>query len=171
MSKAEVWMQEIAQKAAEAVTGRDGRFKDPDFFAEIERLLAEEERPDVIREVKLNAARRIGNRFLRARSPRKKKDDPIDALFDPGYILPLGDETRVFMDRATPDDLIMYGALSSEMAANVNRAAADRQDYVASRLKAFRSSKGQLLGGIERDVFGYVEPDEPEEYDDPDDDQ
>ncbi len=57
------------------------------------------------------------------------------------------------------------------MAANVNRAAADRQDYVASRLKAFRSSKGQLLGGIERDVFGYVEPDEPEEYDDPDDDQ
>lgn len=159
MSNNEVWTWEIAAKAAGNVADGTGHFKDPDFFDEIERLLLSEERPDVQQQVHQNAAHRIGSRFLRARNPRKKRDD--GSLFDPGHILPLGKESRVFMDKATDDDLLAWAALSAQMAANVNQAAADRQTYVVGRIAAMRSRPGSVLGAIEREFFGYDDS-EPE---------
>lgn len=48
------------------------------------------------------------------------------------------------------------GRLSTRNLARVARAEADRQDYVAERLDAFRQHGDLLLGQLERIVFGYV---------------
>ncbi|WP_238863396.1 hypothetical protein [Kitasatospora sp. A2-31] len=77
-------------------------------------------------------------------------------MFHPEGVLKLGSGVWVWMDLATPTDLLEWGRLSTRNLARVARAEADRQDYVAERLDAFRQHGGLLLGQLERIVFGYV---------------
>jgi hypothetical protein len=79
-------------------------------------------------------------------------------MFHPQRILPLGSGMWVWMDLATPTDLIEWGRLSTRNLARVETAEADRQSYVDERVDAFRGHTGLvLLGELERIVFGYAD--------------
>ena len=93
---------------------------------------------------------------------RTPKPTAAGLLFHPSAILPLGNGQFVWMDRATADDLRAWGLLSTRNLARVAKAEATRQEYVVDRLGAMRDNPGRLLGQIEREVFGWVEGDEPD---------
>jgi hypothetical protein len=88
-------------------------------------------------------------------------------MFHPQGILKLGNGIWVWMDRATPTDLLEWGRLSTRNLARVATAEADRQDYVSERLDAFRRHIGlAYLGEMERTVFGYIhDPNQPPDFD------
>lgn len=92
-------------------------------------------------------------------------------LFHPSAILPLGNGEVAWMDMATADDLRAWGLLSTKNLARVARAEATRQDYVATRLTVMRDNPDWRLGRVERDVYGWVEEDLPEDADELDDEE
>lgn len=170
MSTAHARMWELVEEAAKAVTDElTGRFDNKTLVDELRERLADEDLMEHVREVgRERLAKSLADGFVRSRNPKPGKPS---GMFHPGAILPLGDGKRIWMEYATDRDLIEWGRQSSRNLARVATAEGSRQQYVAERLEAFETHRDWLLGRIEREVFGYVEVEDPPEYSDPDSDQ
>ncbi|MFJ1707575.1 hypothetical protein [Kitasatospora sp. NPDC088346] len=151
---AELRLWEIVDEAAHAVTDQSGRFRKGDLEAEVRQRLAA---TDLEAHVQAAALDKLVHGLVRGwgerRSPNPRRKS---GMFHPEGVLKLGSGIWVWMDLATPTDLLEWGRLSTRNLARVARAEADRQDYVAERLDAFRQHGDLLLGQLERIVFGYV---------------
>ncbi|GAB7185633.1 hypothetical protein ATKI12_5464 [Kitasatospora sp. Ki12] len=151
---AEVRLWEIVEEAAQAVTDDTGRFRKGDLESEVRQRLSD---ADLETHVQAAALDKLAHGLVRGwgerRSPNPRRRS---GMFHPHGILKLGSGIWVWMELATPTDLLEWGRLSTRNLARVARAEADRQDYVAERLDAFRIHDGLLLGQLERIVFGYV---------------
>ncbi|MFF2746443.1 hypothetical protein ACFVVA_12955 [Kitasatospora sp. NPDC058048] len=153
-TSAELRLWEIVEDAARAVTDETGRFRKGDLEVEVHKRISDAGLEAPVRSAALDKlvhglVRGWGER--RSPNPRRKS-----GMFHPQGILKLGSGIWVWMELATPTDLLEWGRLSTRNLARVARAEADRQDYVAERLDAFRIHSGLLLGQLERIVFGYV---------------
>jgi len=168
MTDTEFRIWELVEAAALAATDEDGVFFQKVFVDEIKARLGSEDLPPNVRALTAEVlATLLAQRFVRGRTPKKRGQ----TLFSPGFILPLGgrgpEAKRQWMDKATADDLILWAAQDSANLSKVAAASADKQSYVAERLVGLKEHPGWSLGRLERDVFGWVEP----EMDDrPDDD-
>ncbi|MER6398551.1 hypothetical protein ABT263_21230 [Kitasatospora sp. NPDC001603] len=155
---AELRLWEIVTEAAHAVTDESGRIHKGALEGEVRQRLAA---TDLEAHVQAAALDKLVHGLVRGwgerRSPNPRRKS---GMFHPEGVLKLGSGVWVWMDLATPTDLLEWGRLSTRNLARVARAEADRQDYVAERLDAFRQHGDLLLGQLERIVFGYVhEPD------------
>ncbi|MFF2041838.1 hypothetical protein ACFVVX_15525 [Kitasatospora sp. NPDC058170] len=151
---AELPLWEIVDEAAHAVTDESGRFRKGDLETEVRQRLAA---TDLEAHVQAAALDKLVHGLVRGwgerRSPNPRRKS---GMFHPEGVLKLGSGVWVWMNLATPTDLLEWGRLSTRNLARVARAEADRQDYVAERLDAFRQHGDLLLGQLERIVFGYV---------------
>ncbi|MFC9327927.1 hypothetical protein [Kitasatospora sp. NPDC057015] len=151
---ADIRLHEIVEEAARAVTDDTGRFHKGAFEAEVRRRLSAE---DLDLHVQAAAMDKLAHGLVRGWGERRSPNPRRKAgMFHPKGILKLGSGMWVWMDSATPTDLLEWGRLSSRNLARVAQAETVRQDYVAERLDAFRLHAGLLLGELERIVFGYV---------------
>ncbi|KQV20951.1 MULTISPECIES: hypothetical protein [unclassified Kitasatospora] len=155
MSKtAEIRLQEIVEDAARTVTDDTGRFHKTDFESEVrKRLSADDLEVHIQAEALDKLAHGLVRGFGERRSPNPRRRS---GMFHPQGILKLGSGKWVWMESATPTDLLEWGRLASQNLARVAQAETIRQDYVAERLDAFRLHSDLLLGELERIVFGYV---------------
>ncbi|MCX4758800.1 hypothetical protein [Kitasatospora purpeofusca] len=151
---AEFRLWEVVDDAARAVTDESGRFRKGELEAAVRQRLAAS---DLEAHVQAAALDKLVHGLVRGwgerRSPNPRRKS---GMFHPEGVLKLGSGVWVWMDLATPTDLLEWGRLSTRNLARVARAEADRQDYVAERLDAFRQHGDLLLGQLERIVFGYV---------------
>ncbi|MEU9074578.1 hypothetical protein AB0D22_07830 [Kitasatospora sp. NPDC048538] len=151
---AEVRLWEIVEEAARTVTDETGRFRKGDLESEVRKRLSG---ADLEAHVQAAALDKLAHGLVRGfgerRSPNPRRRS---GMFHPRGILKLGSGIWVWMELATPTDLLEWGRLSTRNLARVARAEADRQDYVAERLDAFRLHNGLLLGQLEQIVFGYI---------------
>ncbi|MCY0928221.1 hypothetical protein OTB20_18870 [Streptomyces sp. H27-H1] len=152
-SDSRLW--QIVEEAAASVTDETGRFRKSDLEDELRNRLAHE---DLEVHVRAAAADKLVQGLVRGfgerRSPKPRRQS---GMFHPEGILKLGNGIWVWMDRATRTDLLEWGRLSTRNLARVATAEIDRQRYVADRLDAFRQHTGfDLLGELERTVFGYI---------------
>ncbi|MGW3185714.1 hypothetical protein ACWDD9_41240 [Kitasatospora sp. NPDC001119] len=151
---AELRLWEIVEESARALTDETGRFRKSDLEAEVHKRVT-----DAGIEIHVWSAavdkmvRGLVRGFGERRSPNPRRKS---GMFHPQGILKLGDGIWVWMELATPTDLLEWGRLSTRNLSRVAHAEANRQDYVAERLDAFRLHDGLLLGQLERIVFGYV---------------
>jgi len=162
---------ELVEAAAQAVTDDDGVFYQKALADEVKARLTDKELPPQLREHTADVlASLLATQFVRNRTPKKHDDGK---LFDPGAILPLGGEDsavkRVWMDKATDEDLMAWGAQDAANLSKVAAASADKQAYIAERVRGMRDHQIKTLGRLERDVYGWVEDDMPDD-DEPDDD-
>ncbi|MGW2546811.1 hypothetical protein ACWC5I_39575 [Kitasatospora sp. NPDC001574] len=157
---ADLRLLEIVEEAAATVTDDIGRLRKVAFEDEVyDQLMAE----DLDARVRSAAVRKTAKALVRgfgdSRSPKPRKNA---GMFHPRLVLKLGGGVWVWMDRATPTDLLEWGRLSTRNLARVAIAEADRQDYVAERLDMFRIHTGFAhLGELERAVYGYIDSDAP----------
>ncbi|MER5765649.1 hypothetical protein [Streptomyces sp. NPDC002082] len=152
-SDARLW--QIVEEAAAAVTDETGRFRKGDLEDELRTRFAHE---DLEVHVRAAAADKLVQGLVRGfgerRSPKPRRQS---GMFHPEGILKLGNGIWVWMDRATRNDLLEWGRLSTRNLARVATAELDRQRYVAERLDAFREHSGfDFLGELEKTVFGYI---------------
>ncbi|MFD7730466.1 hypothetical protein ACFV6F_08785 [Kitasatospora phosalacinea] len=155
---ADLRLWQIVDDAAAHVTDEAGRFRRSDLEAELRERLADE---DLDLHVRSAAVGKLAGSLVRGfgerRSPKPRRRA---SMFHPQGILKLGSGVWVWMEHATPTDLLEWGRLSTRNLAKVAVAEADRQDYVAERLDAFRlHSSLTHLGELERAVYGYTSPD------------
>ncbi|GAA2092120.1 hypothetical protein GCM10009759_17490 [Kitasatospora saccharophila] len=155
---ADLRLWQIVEDAAAHVTDEAGRFRRSDLEAELRERLADE---DLDVHVRSAAVGKLAGSLVRGfgerRSPKPRRRA---SMFHPQGILKLGGGVWVWMEHATPTDLLEWGRLSTRNLAKVAVAEADRQDYVAERLDAFRLHSGLThLGELERAVYGYTGPD------------
>lgn len=169
MSVAETRMWELVEAAARTVTDElTGRFENKHLVDEVRTRLSDDDLQVHVRAVAADRlAESLARSFVRSRNPKPGRPS---GMFHPGAILSLGDGKRIWMEHANDRDLIEWGRLSTKNLARVATAEGSRQQYVAERLDAFLSHRDWLLGRIEREVFGYVDTEEPPEYVDPDED-
>lgn len=155
---ARLW--EMVEETARAVTDDDsGRFEEKAFVDALRQRLGEDDLKEHVRAAALDRlARTLATGFVRSRSPKPGKPE---GMFDPSAVLKLGRGLRVWMEKATAYDLILWGRLSSQNVTKVVAADASRQEYVSDRIEAFLDHPGWLLGRLERTVFGYEETTEP----------
>lgn len=160
---AEARLWEIVEAAAIAVTDTiTGRFENKDLIDELRARLDMESLPPNVREATLEMqARSLAATFVSRRNPKPRQ---TGMMFHPGAVLPLGDGKRVWMDQATDSDLLAWARLSTANLGRVALAEGMRQRYAAERLDALREHPGWTLGRVERELFGYVEDDEPAEF-------
>lgn len=166
--RAERQIKLLVEDAARAVTNDAGHFQQKALVDKFRELFeaAAKDAPHVREQGARDLAESYCGSWVTARKPKPGGED--GALFHPGYVLPLGNGERVWMERATAADLIQWAALDSDNTARINAAAGRRQAYVAGRLTEFPTHPGWVLGDIERVVFGYVEVDDRPD-DDPED--
>lgn len=153
---------EAVETAARAVTNHEGRVHTKTLREELDARF--DDLPDHVRVVAREM--QIEQLVTAWKTARTPKPTAGVLLFHPSAILPLGNGQFVWMDQATADDLRAWGLLSTRNLARVAKSEASRQEYVVDRLGAMRDNPGWLLGQIERDVFGWVEGDEPDFEDD-----
>lgn len=159
MSIAENRIDLIVETAATAATDAEGHFEQKTLIDKIRaQLKSEKLTPDLKEQIEQDQAAYYGRRFVNRRKPKLSKDG---GLFHPAYVLPLGDGKRVWMDKATVADLLMWVALETANTAAVLTTAGRRSKYVAQRVDAFRDHPKWKLGEIERKSFDYAETDEP----------
>lgn len=157
---------EAVETAARAVTNDEGRVHTKTLREELDARF--DELPDHVRVIAREL--QIEQLVTAWKTARTPKPTAAGLLFHPSAILPLGNGQFVWMDQATADDLRAWGLLSTRNLARVAKAEATRQEYVVDRLGAMRDNPGRLLGEIEREVFGWVEGDEPD-FDEVEDDE
>ncbi|MFC9331297.1 hypothetical protein [Kitasatospora sp. NPDC057015] len=157
---ADLRLWEIVEEAATKVTDDTGRFRKSDLEAELRDRLAAEDLDVHVRSAAVDKlAGSLARGFGERRSPKPRKRS---SMFHPQGILKLGSGVWVWMEHATPTDLLEWGRLSTKNLARVAIAEADRQDYVAERLDMFRIHTGFAhLGDLERAVYGYTAGDGP----------
>ncbi|MPZ66194.1 MAG: hypothetical protein GEU83_11995 [Pseudonocardiaceae bacterium] len=159
MAEARIW--EMVEHAAKAVTDNTGQFEKKGHIDEIKARLTGDELPPHVYHATLDLqAKNLAERFVSRRNPRPGKKN---GMFHPSAILPLGDGKRVWMEYATDTDLIEWARLATKNLARVAAAEGARQSYVADRLEAMRDRPGWTLGRIERDVYGYIEAEPPDD--------
>ncbi|MEV7122865.1 hypothetical protein [Kitasatospora griseola] len=167
---ADLRLWQIVEDAAAHVTDQTGRFRRSDLEAELRERLAGE---DLDVHVRSAAVGKLAGSLVRGfgdrRSPKPRRQI---GMFHPQGILKLGGGVWVWMERATPTDLLEWGRLSTKNLAKVAVAEADRQEYVAERLNGFRLHTSLThLGELERAVYGYTGPDPAEDADSGDEEQ
>lgn len=86
---------------------------------------------------------------------RKPKPTAQGSIYEPNYLLPLGDGKRVFMRDASVGDLIAYRVGVEQNQKRVNNRAAQTYEYIGERITALNENPGRSLGWVERHVFGY----------------
>lgn len=161
---------EIVEAAAQAVTDENGVFYQKALADEVKARLAAKELPPHLREHAADmGVAQLAAQFVRNRTPKKRDDGK---LFDPCAILPLGGEDsavkRVWMDKATDEDLMAWGAQDAANLSKVAAASAVKQAYIAERVREMRDHQIRTLGRLERDVHNWAEDDMPDD-DEPDD--
>jgi hypothetical protein len=75
-------------------------------------------------------------------------------LFRPECLIPTGKNERVFMELATREDLISWGAIDDQEFADSATAHAKKSAYRAERLRQWPAGVARLID-VERDVFGW----------------
>jgi hypothetical protein len=161
---AEARLWQIVEDAATSVTDDTGRFRKKDLEDALRSRLTDEELQAHVRAAATGKlVQGLVRGFGERRSPKPRRRT---SMFHPRGILKLGNGIWVWMDRATPTDLLEWGRLSTRNLARVATAEADRQDYVAERLDAFRRHIAlAYLGELERTVFGYIhDPNESADF-------
>ncbi|MFJ4676863.1 hypothetical protein [Kitasatospora sp. NPDC088783] len=164
---ADLRLWQIVEDAAAHVTDEAGRFRRSDLEEELCDRLASE---DLDVHVRSAAVGKLAGSLVRGFGERRSPKPRRASMFHPQGILKLGGGVWVWMERATPTDLLEWGRLSTRNLAKVAVAEADRQEYVAERLNGFRLHSGLThLGELERAVYGYTGPDPAEDADPTDD--
>lgn len=165
MSTADARLWELVTQAARHVTDEvTGRFDNKALVDELRGRLTDKDLMAHVREVSIDRlAKSLADGFVKKRNP--KPGNPA-GLFHPEAILPLGKGKRIWMEYATDKDLIEWARQSTRNLAQVASAEGARQKYVSERLDAFRMHREWKLGRIEREVFGYVDVEEPPDYSD-----
>lgn len=149
---------EAVEAAARAVTDVEGHVKTKLLREELDVRF--DDLPDHVRTVARDM--QLDHLITAWKTARTPKPTTGVVLFHPSAILPLGNGEFVWMDLATADDLRAWGLLSTKNLARVARAEATRQEYVATRLTVMRDNPDWRLGQVERDVYGWIEGDEPD---------
>jgi len=153
----------LVQQCAHKVTDDNGRLDVKDLRDEI-RIALENLPPHIEHQAREDQVEKLASSFRAKRNPRPRNGQ---ISFHPEALLPLGNGVSVWMDRATPDDLRTWGMLSTRNNIKVARADLNRQEYVMSRLDAWRSRTNlPHLGVLEREVFGHQGAADPGDFDD-----
>lgn len=158
----------IVEEAAASVTDETGRFRKGEFTGALHASLTHDNLDPAVRDlVTVKSIQSLVRGFGERRSPKPRRRD---GMFHPRGILKLGNGIWVWMEQATPTDLLEWGRLSTKNLVRVASAEFDRQGYVTERLNAFRVRPGLIhLGELERTVFGYLDGQEPiEAFEHPD---
>lgn len=161
MSTAKIRIALMVEQEARKVTGDDGHFDQKTLTDAVRERLKNDTglTPDIKDQVEIDAAANYARAFVERRKP--KLDRETGGLFNPAFVLPLGEGKRVWMDWATTSDVVSWAALESANTAKILLSSGTRQRYVAERLTAFVEHPDWTLGQVERESFGWVETAEP----------
>ncbi|WUH90362.1 hypothetical protein OG900_09775 [Streptomyces sp. NBC_00433] len=152
---ADLRLRQIVEQTALALTDAEGRFHKRHLTDAVREQLAHADLDPHVHAAALDKlAESLVTGFGEHRNPRRRR---TGTLFHPRDIVKLGNGTWVWMDRATDSDLLAWSRLSRRNRSRTDAADNEVQDYIDQRIDAFRSHPGlELLGDLERIVFGYV---------------
>lgn len=133
-------------------------YTDSDGLVSVEAALADfsawlQGNPSFVMAEAERIARDTFNAVDRARRP--KAHGAQLGLFDPHSLVPIGKNQRVWMEHATREHLIAWAAMDDAEFAASATAHAEKSQYRASRLQAWRPSHDVLVD-VEQDVFGWT---------------